>query len=185
MGKLMKAVMNKVRGLTTKAEKYQEAITFAEAGHHEHARDLMQERHVELEPRRLLVVGRESSFSNDIITYALDMAQRMSYQILALNTAPLSCETHKFFPARRNELCGEFQKMSEENVREFQDHARELGIAFAHVVKFTEQDEALEEISKEFKDIEFVVSETAEEQATQRAKDSKRPGRGVYVYTIH
>ena len=76
-----------------KMDKYQEAITFAEAGESEYAMETMAEQTEEQQIMQLLVVGRESTFSKEIIDYALDMAQRMSYEILALNTAPLSCDT--------------------------------------------------------------------------------------------
>jgi len=39
---------------------------------------------------RLVVMGHESMFSDEVIGYAIDMAKRMSYEILALNSAPLS-----------------------------------------------------------------------------------------------
>ncbi|MBW2325983.1 MAG: hypothetical protein JRF45_05705 [Deltaproteobacteria bacterium] len=87
-----------------KMEKYQEAITFAEAGESEYAMETMIKERVEQTSTKLLVMGRESTFSKEIIDYALEMAQRMSYDILALNTAPLSCETFKLFSSSYNLL---------------------------------------------------------------------------------
>lgn len=54
-----------------KMDKYQEAITFAEAGESDYAMETMAEQRVEQEPTRLLVMGRESDFSKEIIDYAL------------------------------------------------------------------------------------------------------------------
>ncbi|MCJ7539291.1 MAG: hypothetical protein MUO88_06450, partial [Desulfobacterales bacterium] len=90
-----------------KMEKYQEAITFAEAGESEYAMETMAEQREEQAPTKLLVMGRESTFSKEIIDYALEMAQRMSYDILALNTAPLSCDTFKLFSSSRDQVCEE------------------------------------------------------------------------------
>ena len=77
-------IKERVHRLTGKMDQYQEAITFAEAGEPGYARELIQEEKVKEEPTKLLVVGRESSFSKEIIDYALEMAQRMSFEIIAL-----------------------------------------------------------------------------------------------------
>ena len=98
-------IKQKLSRAGNKMEKYQEAITFAQAGESEYAVDTMAEQIEEQAPTKLLVMGRESTFSKEIIDYALEMAQRMSYDILALNTAPLSCETFKLFSSSRNQVC--------------------------------------------------------------------------------
>ncbi|MGD2150208.1 MAG: hypothetical protein PVF99_06345, partial [Desulfobacterales bacterium] len=108
-------IKQKLSRASNKMDKYQEAITFAEAGESDYAMETMTERREEQEPTRLLVMGRESDFSKEIIDYALEMAQRMSYEILALNTAPLSCETFKLFSSSRNQVCQEFKSMSEKS----------------------------------------------------------------------
>ncbi|MGD9334847.1 MAG: hypothetical protein PVJ50_07675, partial [Desulfobacterales bacterium] len=153
-------IKQKLSRASNKMDKYQEAITFAEAGESDYAMETMTERREEQEPTRLLVMGRESDFSKEIIDYALEMAQRMSYEILALNTAPLSCETFKLFSSSRNQVCQEFKSMSEKSAGLFQEAAAEKGIPFNHVVMFSEPEEALESITREHKDIAFVVSES-------------------------
>ena len=173
-----------VKRITGKMDKYQEAITFAQEGQQEHAMQLLQEESVEQNPAKLLVMGRESSFSRDVIDYALEMAQRMSYEILALNTAPLSCETFKIFSSSQKKLCQDFQDLSEKNVRVFQEEASRAGIPFEHVVKFCEPDEALEEMKKEHHDIEFVVSEAEEEQVVNRVQEGERARKEIFVYSM-
>jgi hypothetical protein len=133
---------------------------------------------------QLLVMGRESTFSQEIIDYALEMAQRMSYEILALNTAPLSCETFKLFSSSRNQICEEFKSMSEKNATEFQQAAAEKGIAFNHIVMFSEPEEALQDLSKENKNIIFVVSESIEDRAEDRIEEGERLRQNLYVYSI-
>jgi hypothetical protein len=166
-------------------DKYQTAVTFAEAGQPEQVQDLLlTEKDNEKTGAKLLVVGRESTFSQEIIDYALEMAQRMSYEILALNTVPLSCETFKFFSSPRKNLCKEFQQISEENVRAFQKASETNGIPFSHVVKFIEPDEALEEMKKEFRDIEFVISEAEENQVIDRVEEGERARSDIFVYTM-
>ncbi len=184
----MAGIFGKIRQKLSRAgnkmTKYQEAITFAEAGESDYAMETMAEQREEQEPTRLLVMGRESDFSKEIIDYALEMAQRMSYEILALNTAPLSCETFKLFSSSHNHVCQEFKSMSEKNADLFQEAAFEKGIPFDHVVMFSEPEEALESINREYKDIAFVVSESVEDRAESRIEEGERLRRNLYVYSM-
>ncbi len=167
-----------------KMDKYQEAITFAEAGESEYAMETMAEQREEQAPTKLLVMGRESTFSKEIIDYALEMAQRMSYDILALNTAPLSCETFKLFSSSRNQVCEEFKSMSEKNVDLFQEAAADKGIHFDHIVMFSETEEALQEVTRDNKNIAFVVSESIEDRAESRIEEGERLRTNLYVYSM-
>ena len=167
-----------------KMDKYQEAITFAEAGESEYAMEAMAEQREEQAPTKLLVVGRESTFSKEILDYALDMAQRMSYEILALNTAPLSCDTFKLFSNSRDQLCEEFKSLSEKNAAMFQQAAAEKGIAFDHIVMFSETEEALQEVTRDNKNIAFVVSESIEDRADSRIEEGERLRTNLYVYSM-
>lgn len=169
---------------SAKLDKYQEAITFAEAGEAEHAMAAMAEQAEEEQTMQLLVAGRESTFSKEIIDYALDMAQRMSYEILALNTAPLSCDTFKLFANSRDQLCEDFKSLSEKNAAMFQQAAAEKEIAFNHIVMFSEADEALQEVTRNNKNIAFVVSESIEDRAESRNEEGERLRQHLYVYSI-
>ncbi len=184
----MAGIFGKIRQKLSRAgdkmDKYQEAITFAEAGESDYAMETMTEQREEQEPTKLLVMGRESTFSKEIIDYALEMAQRMSYEILALNTAHLSCETFKLFSSSRNQVCEEFKSMSEKSAGLFQEAAAEKGIPFDHVVMFSEPEEALESINREHKDIAFVVSESVEDRGESRIEEGERLRRNLYVYSM-
>jgi hypothetical protein len=177
-------IKQKLSRAGSKMDKYQEAITFAQAGESEYAMEIMAEKREEQAPTKLLVMGRESNFSKEIIDYALEMAQRMSYDILALNTAPLSCDTFKLFSSSRNQVCKEFESMSEKNAGLFQEAAAKNGIPFDHVVMFSEPKEALESINRERKDIAFVVSESVEDRVEGRIEEGERLRRNLYVYSM-
>jgi len=177
-------IKQKLSRTGNKMEKYQEAITFAEAGESEYAMETMAEKREEKAPTKLLVMGNESTFSKEIIDYALEMAKRMSYDILALNTAPLSCETFKLFSSSRDEVCEEFKSMSAKNAGLFQEAAAEKGISFEHIVMFSEPEEALESITREHKDIAFVVSETVEDRAEIRIEEGERLRTKLFVYSM-
>ncbi len=181
LGKIKKGMAR----FTGKMDQYQSSITFAEAGQHEYAEKLMEEKVEDVPeiPVQLLVVGRESDFSGEIVNYALEMAQRMSYEIVALNTAPLSCDTFKFFSSSRTQICQDFQSMSEKNAARFQEQAEKQGIPFTHVIKFSETDAAVEEICKEGSGIEFVVTD-ASERAANRLENDQRPKQEIFVYSM-
>lgn len=174
----------KANRLTKKMEQMQEAVAFAEAGEREAALGLLHEEAIEDPPGKLLVIGRESTFSRIVIDYSLEMAKRMSYEILALNTTPLSSETFKIFSSSHKQLCRDFHALAQENVKEFRNEAERLGVPFAHVVRFIERDQAVEEINHEFKDIEFVVSDAEQEGAVNRAEEGERPAQPIYVYSM-
>jgi len=135
---------------------------------------------------KLVVMGKGVAFSDEIVEYALEMAQRMEYEIIALNTAPLSCESFNLFSSSRKDLCREFQDMSIKNAALFQAKAEKRGIHFIHRVNFVDTDTALEEVQKEFgENISFIVSEPEEEQATvSRAINEKRPEAEIFVYSM-
>ncbi len=111
---------------------------------------------------RLLVIGRESDFSQELIQYALEISQRMSYAILAMNVAGFSNESFKQFPKARERVCQEFQEISEKNASLFRRAAQKTAIPFAHIVKLNEQDEAIDDVIKETGYIDYVVCEAEE-----------------------
>ncbi len=134
---------------------------------------------------KLVVVGNESIFSRPLIDYALDMAQRMSYEIVALNTAPLSCETFKLFSSSRKQVCKDFRELSEKNVLMFKEEVRQLNLPFSHVVKFCETDQAIEELQKEIGEIDFIVSDAQTDQEIEVSVDQDAPRCQVFVYAMN
>jgi hypothetical protein len=186
MGQLFARLIKRAKKARNKLDKYHEAVAFAEAGEPQYAQGLFQADVAEEaeEVGTLLVVGREATFSKEVIDYALEMAQRLSYEILALNTAPLSGETFRLFSFHQRKLAEDFRALSEKNIRSFQEEAQRLGVLFSHVVKFVERDEAVAELNREFSNIEFVVSDTEEERPAGRAEEGERAKQAIYVYSM-
>jgi len=112
---------------------------------------------------RLLVLGQQSDFSQQLIDYALDMAKRLSYEILAVNAAGFPHESFRSFPSAREKVCQNFRIISKENVIAFQKAAEELCLHFSHIVMCSDPDEAIREIREEVGHVDFVVSEPADE----------------------
>jgi hypothetical protein len=186
MGRLLAKLMRKVNKVGNDVEKYQEAVTFAEAGEQEHAKTLFHKEADVPEERsgKLLVVGRQGAFSAEVMDYALDMAKRLHYEILALNTAALSGETFRLFSASQRKLSQDFRELAQKNVKPFQEKAENLGVSFAHMVKFSERDRAIQEVNKEFPNIEFVVSDSEDERPEDRAEEGARATQAIYVYSM-
>ena len=133
---------------------------------------------------KLLVMGQESAFSSEVMDYAIDMAQRMSFEILALNSAPLSSDSFGLFSTSRSKLCQEFQALSEESVMAFRNAAEANGIAFTHVIKYDEPEQAMVGVQREYGNIEFVISEAQPPSTANRASNSNRPRNEVLVYSM-
>jgi hypothetical protein len=112
------------------------------------------------------------------------MAKRLRYEIVALNTAPVPDGIFDRFSSAQKELRKGFRTLSEENAEMFRNEARKQGLEFTHTVKFCDKDVALKEISKQFGDVEFVISDTEEEQAVSRPEAAERPEQAIYVYSV-
>jgi hypothetical protein len=162
-----------------------EASSNAKEGKNEPARKSIADETKTETASRLLVVGKESVFSEEIIDYAIEMAERLSYEIIALNTAPLSCDTFRLFSSSRNRICEDFEEISKKNITAFQDKAEKKKIPFTHVVKFADSYEVLREIKKEIGEFEFVVSEMEEDPEDASVADNgQKPKREISVYSI-
>ncbi len=184
MSRFFGKIKEKMQKRSGKMDHYQEANENAKEGQKEYAREAVADEPTVEATGKLLVVGRESVFSPEIIDYALEMAERMSYEIIALNTAPLSCETFKLFSSSRNKICEDFEDLSKKNVRAFQKAAEKKDIPFTHVVKFSESYEVLKEVKVEIGEFEFVVSEMEDQENTSGTEDGEEAKREICVYSI-
>jgi hypothetical protein len=156
----------------------------AEAGQQEDEKQAIQETSSPETPKKLVVVGKESIFSKDIIEYAVDLANRMSYEIVALNTAPLSCDTFKLFSESRDKICSDFHLLAEDNALPFQEAAEARGVPFTHIVKYTDSSEVLTELKEEIGDFEFVVSEEEPDADENGVENERNPRKEIFVYSI-
>ena len=180
-GKSMFKRIGKVLGKFRKTvDNYQEQITFAEAGSFEFIEE--QQEVNEIQPSKLLVVGNQANFSDKIIEYAIEMAKRLSYDIIALNTAPFSCNTMSLFSTHQKKLCNDFSELARTNVSKFEEKAKENGLSFKHIIMFNTLDEAQKEVFKEHKNISFIISNEIEDRVT--SEDRKQLENRVFVYSM-
>jgi len=127
VGKIFGKIKDRVQNLTAKTDQYQQAAANVEVGQRADAQESLQTEPSAETPRKLVVVGRESVFSQEIVDYALEMAERMSYEIIALNTAPLSCDTFKLFSASRDKICEDFENLSQKTSKPFRTQLNKKG----------------------------------------------------------
>ena len=145
----LKSLRERIEGLT-------EAITFAEAGLQEEAQRLIR---AELAERhKVLVVGHEDTFSKPLQAYAVGFAERMGYEIVALNVTSVQTES----PGQESDqdmLCEQFRSRCEEKIGAFRQPCRESGIGFTHLVKFGEVAQCIRDSCQALRRVEFVLAE--------------------------
>lgn len=139
------------------------ATAFAEAGEYEAARRMVENT---LESRKMLIVGRGDSFSEDLITYSLDMAKRLDFGVVALSVtdAPLSLPA-----AQREEAAESFRRQSLEMAGHLKERAEQMGVDFSHHILIGHEDEAVEKLHAEYSNMRYVLTEPDPEVA-QKAK---------------
>lgn len=129
------------------------AIAFAEAGEHATALDMMNQA---ASGKTILAIGREDTFSPLLSDYALDMAQRLGFEVLALNImpAPLTLTA-----AKREEETELFRKNSSNNIADIQQKAAARGVAFAHLVEIGDQDTVVDKLHAKFPGMRYVLTD--------------------------
>ena len=136
--------------------------------------------------KNLVVATLESRFSDDMVEYALDMAKRMDYGIIAVNAANLTHDVTSFFSTTQEELYADFKDTAGNNVTPFQQKAAELGLKFAHTTSQADVDHAIADITKACGHIEFIISENKSPAAIRDAAvNQNRIAQRLCVYSVN
>ncbi|MBT3177593.1 MAG: universal stress protein [Desulfobacula sp.] len=182
----LNALKTKLSRFNKKVEDCQDAITFSEAGMDIPTQQPKVMSCVENTGRNLVVASNDNRFADDMVDYALDMAQRMDYDIIAVNAANLTHDVTEFFSTTHEEIYSDFKETSARNVEEFRIKAKDMGLKFAHTIKFSNIDHALEDIAKECGEIEFVISENKEPARLRDMNgNEKRIAQRLCVYSMN
>nr|WP_320016036.1 hypothetical protein [uncultured Desulfobacter sp.] len=140
----------------------------------------------ENEGKNLVVATLESRFSDDMVEYALDMAKRMNYGIIAVNAANLTHDVTSFFSTSQEELYADFKDTTAKNVMPFEEKAAELGLKFAHTTSQADVDHAIADITKECGHIEFIISENkSPAEIRDAAVNQHRIAQRLCVYSVN
>lgn len=185
--KFFRKISTRQQQAAKRIDQYQEAISFAQAGAADEALEALQVKQSSpvQEKSKLLVLAQGDHFPGDMREYALEMAQRLGYEIIALNTAPVKRETWRFFNLEGKKLRQEFKAAAEENFTVFQQEAEKCDVPVLHVVKFMDKEDALEEMKQEFQDLDFIISDVEPLQPKLENEQAvNRPRRELCVYAL-
>jgi hypothetical protein len=150
-------------------EKMMSAVTFAERGEYNTAMQILEpnaevmageateEQEIPSSNKKILVLGDEYLFPKQIIDYAVDMAKRFGYDIVALNALPYDHRS-RFLDNFHGRVNDSFVEHAERAVMPFAIRAQEEGIVFYHHVEKLGEKEALRKMHKSHPEIEFVIT---------------------------
>lgn len=133
-----------------------EAITFAEAGLHEKALEILRARTAE--SSKVLVVGHEDAFSESVSDYAAEFAERMECEVVALNVT-LTCIDCPRGGRALEFIEEQFRANCRKNIAPFREACRQRNITFTHLIMFGEINECIRETCKKLRRVECVITE--------------------------
>lgn len=184
--KFLNTIKTRLMNFNKKVDDYQEAITFSEAGVPANQSQEEGLTCVENQGHNLVVATQETRFTDDMIDYALEMAKRMNYDIIAMNAANITHDVTEFFSTTHDELYQDFKQTAEQNALSFKQKAEELGLKFAHTTSFSNIDQALDNITKECGQVEFVITENREKaRVRESSENTQRIAQRLCVYSVN
>ena len=168
-----------------KPEKEKEPLTFSQEKGAEASSGPQEMTCSENLGKKLVVASLDSKFTEDMMDYALEMAQRMDYGIIAVNAANLTHDVTEFFSTTHEELFKDFQEASLRHVEPFKRKALEKGLKFAHATKYSDIDHAIAEITTECGNIEFIITENKNPAPARDAvSPDNRIAQRLFVYAV-
>jgi hypothetical protein len=129
------------------------AVTFAEAGAPEQALELLRQRG----NRKILVLGQEDTFTEPVMEYATLLAERLGYELFALSVGTSS---GKFQSPFEQNLQEEFQRQAAAAAAVLEQKAALKNVRCTHVIKFGDVGKAVEEINREYRRIELLITDS-------------------------
>ncbi len=130
------------------------------------------------ENRKILVVGREAGFSEAVVDYAVNLAERLGYDLIAMNVGPEAGAAGVFTSPYRRYLQEKFKKQAKVAARLIEAKVREKGLNFDHLVRFGDLSRAIEALNHEKRRIEFVIN------ASEMSEAEMAGGVTLPVFTI-
>ena len=129
------------------------AAAFSEAGEHETARRMLDKTKGS---RTILVIGNNDCFSGRLMDYAVDMAQRLGFELLTLNVteAPLSLSDEKKIAA-----ISAYRESCLENLRTLMEKAGEKNIPVTNVIECGDLDDVVVKLQNQYPGMRYVLTE--------------------------
>jgi len=136
-------------------ETYGEAVTMAEAGEGELARQILGEFHAE--HRKILVLAEADGVPGAMVAYSVNLAERLGFDLVLLTVGA---------PVRSSR---DFETRAADAARPLFDEAARRGVLCAHIMRQGARDEVLTAVSVELRRVEFVISRRPEAERRQAA----------------
>jgi hypothetical protein len=114
------------------------------------------------ENRKILVAGEGETFANGVMDYAVNLAERLGYEIIALNVSP-ELGTSGFLSPYKRYLREQFRQRAAAAAAAPRQKVAAKGLRFEHLVRFGDLSRAIEDVNHEFKRIEFVITSENED----------------------
>jgi len=134
------------------------AVSFAEAGAPEQARQVMRQQ------RKILVVTQEDAFTEPVMEYAASLAERLGYELIALNVGGSASD--KAASGYQQHVREEFERRAAAAFAALKQKAAARNIPAAHVVKFGDAGRAVADINREYRRVELMITDSrAREEA--------------------
>jgi hypothetical protein len=120
------------------------------------------------ENRKILVISREPTFSEGVVDYAVNLAERLGYDLIAMNVGLDETQPGVMASPYRRYLQGKFTRRARAAAGRIAGQVRRQGLGFEHLVHFGDLGGAVEALNQEKRRIEFVLnaSETSEAEMT-------------------
>ncbi len=113
------------------------------------------------ENKKILVMSREPRFSEGVVDYAVNLADRLEYDLIALNVGPDAAPAGIFhYPLERYRRW-QFRQQARATAAALAARARRHGVGFEHVVQFGEVRQVLDRLNNTKRRIEFVINASA------------------------
>jgi nucleotide-binding universal stress UspA family protein len=116
-------------------------------------------------PRKILVVGRGDTLDEEAIDYAVNLAERLGYDLIGLNVNPTLGQKSRFFSPYKYHLRERFAQRAKTAGEDLKKTLAQKGIGFEQVVKFGDVSKAVAEVNRQIKRIEFVITQGGVKEA--------------------
>jgi hypothetical protein len=109
--------------------------------------------------RKILLVGKGENLDLAAVDYAVNLAERLGYDLVALNVDPTLKQRGRFFPPYQQHLREKFTQKVRAAGEVLEKRVAPKGVNFEQVVKFGDLGQAVAEINRQIKRIEFVITQ--------------------------
>jgi hypothetical protein len=109
--------------------------------------------------RKILVVGKGPGFTTGVMDYAASLAERLGYDIIAMNLQPSLDQTTKFFSPYNQHQRARFAQRARASWELAEPAFKSQGIRCEQVVRFEDVARAVKALNHEVKRIDFVITD--------------------------